>query len=97
MGIFSDNTRLKVAFLVKLVLIINIILFAILGIFEYVDTVTDLLPACLGFVISYMVYQKLLDTKDGGWRTVAEIFGSVQILANAAFIIILVWFILFGV
>lgn len=99
MSIYKIETRLKLANILKIVIIINIIvyvLFFIISALEYNFEVyeiaknSDLIITAFAFFIAIAVYQKLRKPENGFWMVIAEILGTIQICGSILIYIILI-------
>lgn len=93
MAIYKTTTRLKIAKWIKIFLIIDIILTVLIYAFNFIlsnqtieqffgDLYGDIIYSIFGFVIAVLVYEQLQKMYDNFWRKLAEILGTIQIIAH---------------
>jgi len=98
--VFSQNkNRLNLAGWVKIFLILDIVIYGLLLlIFPDLWFIGyNFVLLIIGTIVSYLIYEKLLKSKDNNWRKLAEIPMTVNVSLNAIFCIIITAAIIIGV
>jgi len=93
MSFYSDKNRMKLAWLLKIIIILNIIIYLVDSSILYLVAdpyaFSDIIQVGTSVAIGFVIYEKLQDNKDNFWMKLAEVLASIQV-----FVGIVVFFIL---
>lgn len=93
MSFYSDKNRMKLAWLLKILIILEVILYLLGNFGLYLDSdpsaFSDLFQLLIGLVVSIAIYEKLQDSKDNFWMKLAEVLASIQVVVGIVVLFIL--------